>query len=198
MSGQRISAFFKEVWSRRQVPGRRRPRVMGILSGRMELLEHRQVLSAVATVPLPAEIGVADTTADQPLESQVPTSTAPVYPDLTGTWDVTLVGTFDGDPIGPFNGSVSITQKKGKLTGIISVPGLPDFILKGRLDGDNVLEFSGKTRFPYEYKPGKFFRIRLGVDLTYAGDAQSFSGTFHRSIFGHDIDGTVTGTRTSP
>jgi len=196
ISGQRkLMEMLRKLIAESRVPARRGSRVSGFLMESTELLEQRKVLSGIATVPLPPGFESVAATAGQPAETKIPTNTAPVFPDVTGTWDITLVGVFDGDPIGPFNGTVSIEQKNGKVKGVVQIPGLPDFNLKGKLDSDNVLVFSGKTRFPYEFNPDRFFRIRLDIDLTYAADLNSFNGTFHRSIFGHDIDGTVTGNR---
>lgn len=194
---QKLMEMLKNLIAGTRVPTRRKSRVSGILTESTELLEQRKVLSGIATVPLPPGFESVAAAAGQPAVAKIPTNTVPVFPDVTGMWDITLVGVFDGDPIGPFNGTVSIAQKNGKVKGVVQIPGLPDFTLKGKLDSDNVLELSGSTRFPYEFNPGRFFRIRLDIDLTYAADHNSFNGTFHRSIFGHDIDGTVTGTRSS-
>lgn len=194
MTEQKFSTVWGRIWQNNQGPARRKSRATGILMETMELLEVRQVLSAVATVPLAADVVTTQETTDKSTVSVAPAVT-PTYPDLTGTWSISMSGVFDGDPIGPFDGTVSITQKNGKIKGVVSVPGLPDFKLKGKLDKENVLDLSGRVRFPYEFKPDRFFRIGLSIDLTYAMDHQSFTGTFHRSIFGHDIDGTVTGNK---
>ena len=189
------NAFRSLFSSSARTPGRRKPRISTLVDGLTERLEDRQVLSAIATVPLPA--GWEGTVEDSSTEALVAVtpSAAPVYPGVAGTWDITIQATVDGDNYGPFQGTVSITQKKGKLTGVVNVPGLPEFTLKGKLDKESLFDLSGKARFPVEVSDDRFFKVRVNLELTFAQNLQSFTGSLDRTIFGHEINGTVNGTK---
>jgi len=151
-----------------------------------EQLENRVVLSSlVGCEQFPAEVRVAS----------VSPAAGTTYPNLTGVWNLTASAIADGDPLGDFKGTVQISQNKGKLTGVVQLQGLPSFELKGKLDPENVLHLSGKTKFPVELSSGNFRGIRATVNIDYAQDLNSFTGQLHRTIFGHTIDASLTGNR---
>lgn len=161
------------------------------LLGQAEIFEERRLLSGIAIYPQPLAVQIE--TAPENFQS-VPAA-APVFPSLTGLWNVSASAEVDGESVGNFTGTIEITQKKGKLTGVVQVQGLPTFTIKGKLDKDEVLELSGKSKFPVEVDAGQFRGVRVNVQISFTQDLQSFTGQFDRTIFGHTIEGTISGQR---
>lgn len=161
-----------------------------------EQLEDRQVLSAVTGTPVPADVAssTGETQSAKPKHAGHSKSMVE-YPNVAGTWNLTASASIDGDTPEVFTGTVNITQNKGKITGTVNLVDLPSFDIKGKLSKTSVLNFSGSTRFPVDFGDGVFHEIKGDVTINYAQGAASFSGSVNRTIFGHTLAVTLTGTK---
>lgn len=160
-----------------------------------ELLEDRQVLSAVTgTVPAEVDSSAVETQSAKPKHAGH-SKAAVQYPNVAGTWNLTASAVIDGDEPFVFTGTVNIVQNKGKVTGTVNLVDLPTFTIKGKLSKTNVLSLSGSTKFPVDFGDGVFREIKGDVTINYAQGVASFNGTVNRTIFGHTIVVTLTGSK---
>lgn len=189
-----------KIWLRQLISGQRAvkrvARPFGMWIDRAELLEERQVLSAVTGLEeLPVGAEVASTT-EAPGKHAGHHGKKVTFPTVTGVWNLTASAVIDGDPPLVFTGTVDISQNKGKVTGNVQLQGLPLFEIKGKLSKTNLNSLSGSTKFPVDFGNGDFHAIKGSLTLNYAQGFASFSGTVNRTIFGHTIVVTLTGNKT--
>ncbi len=202
MSEQKVQTWLRQLIACSGSVAKRRPRSFHRWVDQTEQLEARQFLSAVMGIeelPIPVEVAspVVETLSKTAKHKhhQAHGKAAPEFPVVTGTWGLTASVVLDGDPPIVFNGTVQISQNKGKISGNVQLSGLPLFTIKGKLSRQDVNDLHGSTKFPVEISEGNFRGVKGKLDLHFNQDLQGFTGTVNRSIFGFTIEIDLTGTK---
>lgn len=163
-----------------------------------EDLESRQLLSATRGHQSANEtVAVDRTTGQLQGESDIHNRShvAPSYPNVAGTWNLQAAADIDNDPTLYFNGTALLTQKVRKVTGSVTLEGLPDFRIKGKLNHVDTFQLKGSTRFPVETSDDHFYFLHGSLSVHFAQDVTAFTGQVHRVIFGYHIDVTLSATK---
>lgn len=190
-------------WLRRLTtgqPAKRAERRFSRWIDQAERLEERQVLSAVTgaeELPVPAEVAstTIETSSASPKHGRHAAQKAVTYPTLTGVWNLNASAVIDGDPPLNFSGTVQISQNNRKITGNVQLSGLPLFTIKGKLSNTNVFDLSGSTKFPVDFGNGDFHAIKGQLSIDFNQNLVNFTGTVQRTIFGHTINVSLTGSK---
>lgn len=119
---------------------------------------------------------------------------AVAFPAVSGVWNLTVVADIDGD-IFNYTGQVTITQKKGKIVGSVNLVDLPNFEFKGKLGKSDPLVLNGKSKIPVDVGDGDFRFIRGSMTANFASNLLTFNGDISRSIFGTDINISITAVK---
>ncbi|MFO1022484.1 MAG: hypothetical protein U0903_17570 [Planctomycetales bacterium] len=197
---QNYRNFLARVFGVKEGGRKRTPRRAQGWGEQSEVLEVRKVLSALNGLEGAVVAETATHHAKHTQKKLDKAAATPVtYPNVTGTWNVTVSAVVDGQSRGPYQGTVQVSQPPShkRITGQVHLTGFEDFRITGKFDKNNLLHLNGKAHIPVDLGS---FNLNIGVSLglNYAADYQSFTGQGSRSIFGHDISVTMTGNKQNP